>query len=268
MPYVTSNGVRIHYESVGSGPPIILGHGGTGNSSMWRQAGYLDGLSGYRCILIDRRGHGLSEKPDDTNDYGMEQQISDILAVLDALRISRATYWGFSAGGSVGFALVARRPDRVAAFIAGGADSKPYPEQSAQSFRDEDALKDLQSIDENEEGVVIPHWAKELSGSDLEMYLRDYEAHISERSAWSKWSGEWDSLPRIETPTLIMCGSREDPGRESEVEAKRLQNGRAVILDGFGHIGAFLRSDLSIPIVKAFLGEVGVGKAIEKEKLS
>ncbi|OGS56403.1 MAG: hypothetical protein A3K60_08690 [Euryarchaeota archaeon RBG_19FT_COMBO_56_21] len=226
---------------------------------MWKQAGYLDGLNGYRCIMIDRRGHGLSEKPRDTTDYGMEQQVSDIVAVLDALHIRRATYWGFSAGGSVGFALVARRPERVAAFITAGADSKPYPEQSAQSFSNEDALKDLQSIDENEEGVAIPPWAKELSGGDLEMYLRDYEAHISERSTWSKWSGEWDSLPRIKTPTLIMCGSREDPGRESEVEAKRLQNGRTVILEGFGHIGAFLRSDLSIPIVKGFLEDVGVG---------
>ncbi|HEX9907655.1 MAG TPA: alpha/beta hydrolase [Thermoplasmata archaeon] len=63
MPYVTGNGVRIHYETVGHGPPIILAHGGTGNSSMWRLAGYLDELNGHRCILIDRRGHGLSEKP-------------------------------------------------------------------------------------------------------------------------------------------------------------------------------------------------------------
>ena len=216
MSYVTNNGVRIHYKTVGNGPPIVLGHGGTGDSSMWKQAGYLDGLSGYRCILIDRRGHGLSEKPRDATDYGMEQQVSDIIAVLDALHIRRATYWGWSAGGSVGFALVARHPDRISAFIALGADSTPYHEESVQRLRDTDPLKAIQSIDENEEGAALPPWLMKLSGSDLEMYLRDYEAHISEGSAWCKWSGEWDALPRIQTPTLIMCGSKEDPDRDSE----------------------------------------------------
>jgi pimeloyl-ACP methyl ester carboxylesterase len=259
MPYVTSSGIRIHYETVGYGPPIVLGHGGTGNSSMWKQAGYLEGLGGYRCVLIDRRGHGLSDTLRDAAKCSMEQHVSDVVAVLDALHIKRATYWGWSAGGSVGFALVARHPDRVSAFIASGADSKPYHEHSVRRLREADPLKALQSFDENEEGVAAPPWLKKISGSDLEVYVRDYQAFISDCSAWLKWSGEWDALPRIQTPTLIICGSKEDPDRESEEEAKRLQNGRAVILEGFGHIGAFLRSDVSLHLVREFLKEVGIG---------
>jgi pimeloyl-ACP methyl ester carboxylesterase len=259
MPYVTNTGVRIHYETVGRGPPIILAHGGCANSTLWKQAGYVDGLRGYRCILVDRRGCGLSEKPRDATGYGMEEQVSDIVAVLDTLRIRRAIYWGYSAGGSVGFAMVARHPDRVAAFIASGADSKPYEEKSVQRLRDGGAQKFIRSIDESEEGVSFPPWLKVMPESDFEVFKSDFEAHMSECSEWLKWGGEWDALPSIQTPTLIMFGSKEDPDHESEEDAKRLQNGRAIFLEGLGHVGAFLRSDLSLPIVKAFLKEVGVG---------
>jgi pimeloyl-ACP methyl ester carboxylesterase len=258
VPYVTSSGVRIHYETVGQGPPIVLAHGGTGNSSMWRLAGYLDDLSGYRCILIDRRGHGFSETPHDAAECSMERHVSDVVAVLDALHIERAIYWGFSAGGAVGFAIVAQHPDRVSAFISAGMDSKPYTEQSVRRLQDTDPLKALQSFDEDEEGVPVPLWLKKMSGNDLEVYLRDYQAYTSDCAAWLKWGGEWDALPRIQTPTLIICGSLEDPDRESEAEAGRLQNGRAVLLEGLGHHGAFLRPDLSIPIVKGFLKDVGI----------
>jgi hypothetical protein len=56
-----------------------------------------------------------------------------------------------------------------------------------------------------------------------------------------------------------LVGSKEDSDRESEEDAKRLQNGRAIILEGLGHVGVILRPDLSLPVVKAFLKEVGVG---------
>jgi pimeloyl-ACP methyl ester carboxylesterase len=137
-------------------------------------------------------------------------------------------------------------------------DSKPYTEQSVRRLQDTDPLKALQSFDEDEEGVPVPLWLKKMSGNDLEVYLRDYQAYISDCSAWLKWGGEWDALPRIQTPILIICGSLEDPDRESEAEAGRLQNGRAVLLEGLGHHGAFLRPDLSIPIVKGFLKDVGI----------
>jgi pimeloyl-ACP methyl ester carboxylesterase len=137
-------------------------------------------------------------------------------------------------------------------------DSKPYTELSVQRLQDTDPLEALRSFDENEEGVPAPPWLKEMPRNDLDVYLRDYQAYISDCSAWLKWGGEEDALPGISTPTLIICGSKEDPDRGSEAEAQRLENGRAVVLEGFGHIGAFLRSDLSLPRVKAFLEEVGI----------
>ena len=83
--YIDHDGARIWYASYGSGSPVILLHGGLGHSGNW---GYqLPPLleSGHRAILIDSRGHGHSTR--DARPYTYELMASDVLAVMDALRI-------------------------------------------------------------------------------------------------------------------------------------------------------------------------------------
>ena len=65
MPFATNNGLRIHYQIEGSGPPLVLQHGFTGSINGWRRYGYVEALAGdYRVVLVDARGHGQSDKPD------------------------------------------------------------------------------------------------------------------------------------------------------------------------------------------------------------
>jgi pimeloyl-ACP methyl ester carboxylesterase len=64
MPYVIHQGVQIHYQVEGEGPPLVLQHGFTQSLKSWHMAGYVNALqSHYRLILIDARGHGASDKP-------------------------------------------------------------------------------------------------------------------------------------------------------------------------------------------------------------
>jgi pimeloyl-ACP methyl ester carboxylesterase len=66
MPYADSQGVRIHYQTVGTGPPIVLQHGFSESIEDWFDCGYVDALKlDYRLILVDARGHGGSDKPHD-----------------------------------------------------------------------------------------------------------------------------------------------------------------------------------------------------------
>ena len=59
MPYVTNEGIRIHYEVDGDGPPLVLQHGFTQKVKSWEMAGYVDALKPlYRLIRVDARGHG------------------------------------------------------------------------------------------------------------------------------------------------------------------------------------------------------------------
>ncbi|HJS75539.1 MAG TPA: alpha/beta hydrolase, partial [Vicinamibacteria bacterium] len=62
-----SNGVPIHYRDWGAGNPVVLIHGFAMNASRWEGAGVPQKLAeaGYRALVIDCRGHGLSGKPHD-----------------------------------------------------------------------------------------------------------------------------------------------------------------------------------------------------------
>ena len=61
MPQVNNNGVRIHYEVTGDGPPLVLHHGFSDDLRCWDDYGYVAALAPhYRLIMIDGRGHGRS----------------------------------------------------------------------------------------------------------------------------------------------------------------------------------------------------------------
>jgi len=134
MPFVTNQGVRIHYETIGNGPALVLHHGTFGSGATWTDLGYVDTLKAdHQVILPDSRGHGQSDKPHDPTAYDLARRTSDVLAVLDDLGIQKADYFGYSLGGWIGFGLAKHAPDRFRSFIFGG--SHPYGE-NMQPFRD------------------------------------------------------------------------------------------------------------------------------------
>src|SRR4051794_35255926 len=99
MPYASNGGVRIHYhlDGNGAGPPLVLQHFFGGSVEDWHDAGYVAALGGdYRLILIDARGHGLSDKPRDPDAYAFARMADDVVAVLDDLGHDRAHFYGYS----------------------------------------------------------------------------------------------------------------------------------------------------------------------------
>src|SRR5215471_1863630 len=104
MPYATNQGLRIHYRVEGAGPPLVLQHGYTWNMGGWSRSGYVEPLkSHYQLILLDARGHGASDKPHDPDAYRLPRKVGDVVAVLDALEVPSAHFWGTRwEGGSGG----------------------------------------------------------------------------------------------------------------------------------------------------------------------
>ena len=87
MPYANNDGVCIHYQVEGEGPPLVLQHGFTSSLQSWYTSGYVAALQpDYQLILIDVRGYGQSDKPYDPNTDAMQNRDEDILAELDALQ--------------------------------------------------------------------------------------------------------------------------------------------------------------------------------------
>ena len=62
MSEIEANGVRLHYEVMGDGPPLVFVHGMCGRGDVW--AGQVERLSGeFMCVSYDRRGNGRSPAP-------------------------------------------------------------------------------------------------------------------------------------------------------------------------------------------------------------
>jgi pimeloyl-ACP methyl ester carboxylesterase len=109
--HVEHDGARIWYATCGAGSPVILLHGGYGNSGNWgyQVPALVD--AGYRVIVIDSRGHGRSTR--DPRPYTYELMASDVLAVMDALLLQRASLVGWSDGACTALILAMQVPARI-----------------------------------------------------------------------------------------------------------------------------------------------------------
>lgn len=116
---VEVEGAQIHYAIYGSGPPVILLHGGFGCGKDW--ALQIPDLSGrYRVVVPDFRGQGRSGRG--TAPLSYATLANDTIAVMDKLAIGQAPIVGWSDGAIVGLELAMHHPERVSRLFAFGAN--------------------------------------------------------------------------------------------------------------------------------------------------
>jgi pimeloyl-ACP methyl ester carboxylesterase len=119
---VSPDGTKIVYEVTGTGPALMLVHGGGQTRRSWNDMGYVDRLKDkFTVITLDRRGHGDSDKPPKAAAYALDNVLAVLLAVADAAKVQRFSVWGFGHGATVARYLAARS-DRVAAAVLVSAD--------------------------------------------------------------------------------------------------------------------------------------------------
>jgi pimeloyl-ACP methyl ester carboxylesterase len=105
----------MHVTEVGEGPPLLLLHGWPQDGSMWDPL--IEPLATSRRVLVpDLRGFGRSDAP--RGSYAKHELVSDVLALLDAEGIDRATVVGHDWGGWTAWLLALEHPERVERFAA------------------------------------------------------------------------------------------------------------------------------------------------------
>ncbi|MGC2411444.1 MAG: alpha/beta hydrolase [Stellaceae bacterium] len=120
--YAPVNGIRIWYATFGRGEPVILLHGGLANSNYWgNQVREL--AKRYRVIVMDSRGHGRSTR--NAEPYGYDLMASDVIGLMDFLKIKKAAIVGWSDGAILGLDIAMKHPDRVSKLFAFAANSDP-----------------------------------------------------------------------------------------------------------------------------------------------
>ena len=106
---ITLHGHRVTYRAAGEGPALVLVHGITSNSEVWREV--MPWLArSHTVIAPDLLGHGQSAKP--RGDYSLGAYASGIRDLLLALGIGRASVVGHSLGGGVAMQFAYQFPER------------------------------------------------------------------------------------------------------------------------------------------------------------
>jgi pimeloyl-ACP methyl ester carboxylesterase len=112
--YAEVNGIRLYYETQGSGSPIVLLHGGLGALEMWGD--YLPALAkGHQVIAVDLQGHGRTadiERP-----LSVFHMADDVAALIEHLGLEKPDLFGYSLGGKVALQIAIRHPDLVGRMV-------------------------------------------------------------------------------------------------------------------------------------------------------
>ncbi|CAG9243605.1 2-hydroxy-6-oxo-6-phenylhexa-2,4-dienoate hydrolase [Paraburkholderia unamae] len=111
----TATGLRIHYHDMGAGQPVIFLHGAGGGASGYSnfKGNYPEfAAAGFRAIVPDLPGYGLSSKPD-LEFYDLDFFISGIKGLVDALGLKNLVLLGNSLGGAVALGYALAYPDEV-----------------------------------------------------------------------------------------------------------------------------------------------------------
>jgi pimeloyl-ACP methyl ester carboxylesterase len=118
------NGVKIWYAIFGpsGGEPVVLLHGGLSNSNYWgNQVRALE--KHYRVVVMDSRGHGRSTR--NAEPYGYDLMASDVIGLMNFLKIRKAAIVGWSDGAILGLDIAMKHPERVTKLFAFAANSDP-----------------------------------------------------------------------------------------------------------------------------------------------
>jgi pimeloyl-ACP methyl ester carboxylesterase len=226
--FVTSAGASLYYAAFNPNgrSPVILLHGGLGSSASW---GFEIPLLARRhaVIVVDSRGHGRSSRPAGPLHY--DQMAADVIAVMDALHIAKASIVGASDGGIIGLILAIRYPTRVNKVFVwganfnthGGSTAPPDPQMRAVGLRYMASMEEqYRAASPNPEGF-----------SALRSALRQLYAKEPNLSA--------ADLGRIRAPTMIADGDHEQFIARSHTEtlAKLIPGAKLLILPNVGHGG-------------------------------
>lgn len=261
------DGLLLHVERAGDGPPLVLLHGFTGATTTWTSL--LPRLAAeHRTLAIDLPGHGRSSAPANPGRYALTRFAGDLPRVLDALGIDRVALLGYSMGGRAALRAALRAPDRIAALVL----ESTSPGIADPARRAERRAADRALADEIErDGVpafvsrweALPLWASQhaLPASARERLRAQREANDGAGLANSlRGAGAGEDEPVLAqlgafaSPVLLVAGALDVAyvGAAGEM-ARAFPNARLTVVPDAGHAVHLERPDELSGAVLEFL---------------
>jgi pimeloyl-ACP methyl ester carboxylesterase len=252
MPTIDRDGVKIYYEVHGDGPPLLLTHGYSSTSAMWR--GQIDALSKHhRLALWDMRGHGQSDYPDDPSAYSEALTVADMAALLDEVGAKQAIIGGLSLGGYMSLAFHRAYPERVRALLI--IDTGPgFKKDDAREAWNKRAHETGDRF-EREGLAVLQSQSRErssVSHRDASGLARAARGMLTQRDA-----RVIEELPNIKVPALVVVGADDTPFlAASDYMAAKIPGAQKVVVPAAGHAVNIDQPQAFIDAVLPFLGSL------------
>jgi pimeloyl-ACP methyl ester carboxylesterase len=222
--YAPVNGIRMFYAVFGQGSPVLLLHGGLANSNYWGGVIPILVRNHYEVIVTDSRGHGRSTRT--AEPYSYELMASDVLALLDYLKLTKVDLVGWSDGGIIGLAIAMQHPERLRRLFAYGANSDP---SGARPDMDSNVL--WNSYIERTRGEY-----RQLSPTpqDYETFLAQIEAMWAQQPNFPA-----AQLQRINVRTAIADGAHDEAIKPEHTEylARTIPGAALIVLPDVSHFG-------------------------------
>ncbi len=267
--YAVSDGLQIAYQVSGRGTrDVVLVAGFVSHLELdWadpRHAAFLDRLATFgRLIRFDKRGTGMSDRPNDLPD--LETRMHDVLSVMDAAGCRRAVLFGYSEGGPMAILMAAMHPERVEALVLYGSyarrlrtDSYPWAQTPEDRKQYIDRLTvewsweaDMRAMCPSADDAMARWWGQRARAAATPSTVRSLVAMnslIDVRKA----------LGSVRVPTLVLHrrGDQDSRVEEGRYLAEHIPGARFVELAGADHFVAVDANQI-LDQVQGFLADLG-----------
>jgi 3-oxoadipate enol-lactonase len=258
MKFMKANGLAIHYLDQGrrDGPPLVFINSLGTDFRIWNVVAEILAPD-FRILTYDKRGHGLSESGPDVNDIA--DYARDVLALMDALAVGRATIVGLSIGGLIAQELYRQKPDCVAALVLCDTAAKIGTDEIWDQRMAQIEHGGIEALAD----AILERWftadfraarSSELAGMRAMLTRTPKQGYLAacgalKRADLRPYAGQ------IRAPTLCLVGDQDGSTPVALVkETSALISGsRFEIIEGAGHIPNVEKPK----IVAAFVAEHG-----------
>jgi proline iminopeptidase len=276
MPYATTpDKVRLYYEEVGQGAPILFVHEFASDHRGWEPQMREFGKR-HRCIAYSARGYTPSDVPADKDAYSYQHVMRDAVAVLDHLKIDSAHLIGLSMGGYTSLQVALNHPGRVRSMVLAGTGS------GSERWYTQDFHKHSRELGDQfeREGSAAVAKSYGMGPSRLPFLLKDprgfaeFTARLAEHDALGSantsrgFQGARPSLydfaneiRNLAVPALIVVGDEDERCIEPSLFLKDVMPAAGlVVLPKTGHVVNLEEPDLFNEVVGDFLARVEAGR--------
>ena len=256
---LTVDGRVVAYRRAGAGPPLILLHGFTQDSRVWRPQ--LHGLAdAFTVIAWDAPGAGESDDPKEP--YGMRDWSDCLARFMDAIGIDGAAVGGLSWGGLLAQELYRRHPGKVGSLIlvdtyagwTGSLGAQAASERLAACIADS-ALPPADFVPRYLPGMLGPGAPSAVRDELAAIMASTHPRGFRLMATALAEADTRDLLPAIEVPTLLLWGDADvrSPIGIARAFRRAIRGSTLIVAEGAGHVSNLERPDVFNGAVRTFI---------------